>query len=389
MIVSPDGYILTANHVVEGADKVKVALASGEKEFDAKVIGTDPATDTAVLKVDGKNLPAITIADSDKLEVGDVVLAVGNPFGVGQTVTMGIVSALGRGGFGINNYENFIQTDAAINLGNSGGPLVDAEGRLVGINTWIISGSGGSQGLGFAVPINMARYAMERLISDGKVARGYLGLWLQPDMSPELAKQFNLPNMNGALVTTVDPESPAGKAGFKEGDFVIEFNGLKVKDMRQLRLLVSQTAPGRKVTLRLLRDGKEKTLTATLGEMPKEELARNGQLQPGERGQSKTDALDGVEVTDLDAQARREADIPNQVRGALVTKVEEDSNAAEAGLRAGDVIIEINRQAVHNSDEAVALSEKVKGDRILLRVWRGGEGRGGMLFLSVDNTKRK
>jgi serine protease Do len=195
--------------------------------------------------------------------------------------------------------------------------------------------------------------------------------------------------MNGALVTTVDPESPAGKAGFKEGDFVIEFNGLKVKDMRQLRLLVSQTAPGRKVTLRLLRDGKEKTLTATLGEMPKEELARNGQLQPGERGQSKTDALDGVEVTDLDAQARREADIPNQVRGALVTKVEEDSNAAEAGLRAGDVIIEIDRQAVHNSDEAVALSEKVKGDRILLRVWRGGEGRGGMLFLSVDNTKRK
>src|ERR1017187_9944908 len=309
VIVSPDGYILTANHVVEGADKVKVALASGEKEFDAKVIGTDPATDTAVLKVDGKNLPAITIADSDKLEVGDVVLAVGNPFGVGQTVTMGIVSALGRGGFGINNYENFIQTDAAINMGNSGGPLVDAEGRLVGINTWIISGSGGSQGLGFAVPINMARFAMERLISEGKVARGYLGLLLQPEMTPELAKQFNLPSMNGALVTTVDPDSPAGKAGFKDGDFVTEFNGQKVKDMRQFRLMVSQTAPGRKVTVRIVRDGKEKTLTAILGELPNEELARNGQTQPGQRGQSKTDALDGVEVTDLDAQARREADI--------------------------------------------------------------------------------
>jgi serine protease Do len=389
VIVSPDGYILTANHVVEGADKVKVALASGEKEFDAKVIGNDPATDTAVLKVDGKNLPAITIADSDKLEVGDVVLAIGNPFGVGQTVTMGIVSALGRGGFGINNYENFIQTDAAINLGNSGGPLVDAEGRLVGINAWIISDSGGSQGLGFAVPINMARYAMERLISDGKVTRGYLGLALQPDMTPELAKQFNLPNMNGALVADVVPDSPAGKAGFKEGDFVTEFNGQKVKDMRQLRLLVSQTAPGRKVTLRILRDGKEKTLTATLGEMPKERLARSGQMQPGEQGQSKTDALEGVEVTDLDAQARREADIPGNVRGALVTKVDEDSNAAEAGVRAGDVIIEINRQPVRNADEAVAMSEKVKGDRILLRVWRGGEGRGGMLFLTVDNNKRK
>src|ERR1017187_2268004 len=299
VIVSPDGYILTANHVVEGADKVKVALASGEKEFDAKVIGTDPATDTAVLKVDGKNLPAITIADSDKLEVGDVVLAVGNPFGVGQTVTMGIVSALGRGGFGINNYENFIQTDAAINLGNSGGPLVDAEGRLVGINTWIISGSGGSQGLGFAVPINMARYAMERLISEGKITRGYLGLELQAELTPELVKQLDLPNMNGALVTSVRPDSPAGKAGFKEADFVIEFNGQKVRDMRQLRLIVSQTAPGRKVTVRIVRDGKEKTLTAILGELPNEELARNGQTQPGQRGQSKTDALDGVEVTDL------------------------------------------------------------------------------------------
>ena len=389
VIVSPDGYILTANHVVEGADKVKVALASGEKEFDAKVIGNDPATDTAVLKVDGKNLPAITIADSDKLEVGDVVLAVGNPFGVGQTVTMGIVSALGRGGFGINSYENFIQTDAAINLGNSGGPLVDAEGRLVGINTWIISGSGGSQGLGFAVPINMARYAMERLISEGKITRGYLGLELQAELTPELVKQLDLPNMNGALVTSVRPDSPAGKAGFKEADFVIEFNGQKVRDMRQLRLIVSQTAPGRKVTVRIVRDGKEKTLTAILGELPNEELARNGQTQPGQRGQSKTDALEGVEVTDFDAQARREADIPSNVRGALVTKVEEDSNAAEAGLRTGDVIIEIERQRVRSADDAVAFSEAAKGTHILLRVWRGGEGGGGMRFLTVDNAKRK
>jgi serine protease Do len=235
----------------------------------------------------------------------------------------------------------------------------------------------------------MARYAMERLITDGKVARGYLGLQLQPDMTPELAKQFNLPDMNGALVAAVAPDSPAGKAGFKEGDFITEFNGKKVKEMRQFRLMVSQTAPGRKATLKILRDGKEKTLTATLGEIPKEVLARSGQAQPGERDQSKADALDGVEVTDLDAQARREADVPNSIRGAFVTKVDEDSNAAEAGLRAGDVVIEINRQPVRSADEAVALSEKAKGDHILLRVWRGGEGRGGMLFLSVDNTKRK
>ena len=388
VIVSSDGYILTANHVVDGADKVKVALASGEKEFDAKVIGNDAATDTAVLKVDAKNLPAVTIADSDKLEVGDAVMAIGNPFGVGQTVTVGIISALGRGGFGINNYEDFIQTDAAINVGNSGGPLVDAEGRLVGINTWIISRTGGFQGLGFAVPINMARYVMERLIAEGKVTRGYLGLWLQPEMTPELAKQFNLPNMSGALVTTVDPDSPAGKAGFKEGDFVTEFNGQKVKDMRQFRLLVSQTAPGTKVTLKLYRDGKEKTLTATLGEMPKDPLAR-GQVQPGERGKSEMDALDGVEVTDLDAQTRREAEVPDNVRGVLVTRVAPDSNAAEAGLRAGDVIVEINRRPVRSADEAVSLSEAAKTDRLLLRVWRGGEGRGGVLFMSVDNTKKK
>src|ERR1035437_2520563 len=196
-------------------------------------------------------------------------------------------------------------------------------------------------------------------------------------MTPELAKQFNLPNVNGALVTIVEPESPAGKAGFKDGDFVTEFNGQKVKDMRQLRLIVSQTAPGRKVSVRVLRDGKEKTLTATLGEIPKEVLARNGKAQPGERGQSKTDALDGVEVTDLDAQARRQADIPENVRGALVSSVDQDSNEAEAGLRAGDVIIEINRQPVRGADDAVALSEEGKGDRILLRVWRGGEGGGG------------
>ena len=389
VIVSPDGYILTANHVVEGADKVKVALASGEQEFDAKIIGTDPPTDTAVLKIEGKNLPAIAIADSDKLEVGDLVLAIGNPFAIGQTVTMGIVSALGRGGFGINNYEDFIQTDAAINVGNSGGPLVDAEGRLVGINTWIISRTGGFQGLGFAVPINMARYAMERLISEGKVRRGYLGVYLQPDMTPELAKQFKLPNMDGALVTTVDPGSPAAKAGLKEGDFVTEFDGQEIKDMRHMRLMVSQTAPGRKVALKVLRDGKEKNLTVTLGEMPKEGLARVGQAQPGERGESKTDSLEGVEVTDIDAQARREAGVPDNIRGALVTGVDQDSNAAEAELRAGDVIVEINRQPVRNADDAVALSEKAKGDRILLRIWRGGEGGGGMLWLTVDNTKRK
>jgi serine protease Do len=323
-----------------------------------------------------------------------VVLAVGNPFAVGQTVTMGIVSGLARGGFGINNYENFIQTDAAINPGNSGGALVDAEGRLVGINTAIFSHSGGNQGVGFAVPVNMARYVMDRLIKEGKVTRGYLGLSLQPEVTPELAKQFGLPNVDGALVTSVQPDSPASKAGAKDGDFVIEFNGQKIADMRHLRLLVSQTAPGTKVTLKVLRDGKEKTLSLALGTMPEEFMAEGGRSQPGERGHSEMDALDGVEVTDLsdlDARTRRQNDIPKNIEGALVTSVQPDSNSAEAGLKAGDIIVAINREPVHSANEAVTLSDKAKGDQILLRVWRAnaGGGGGGMLYLTVDNVKHK
>ena len=395
VIISPDGYILTANHVIEGAEKVKVALASGAKEFEAKVIGADPPTDVALLKIDGKGLPAITIADSDKLEVGDTVLAIGNPFAVGQTVTMGIVSAVSRGGFGINAYEDFIQTDAAINVGNSGGALVDAEGRLVGINTAILSRSGGNMGVGFAVPANIARYVMDRITKEGKVTRGYLGLSLQPEMTPELVTQFHLPDMNGALATSVEPDSPAAKAGFKEGDFVTEFNGKKVNDMRQLRLIVSQTAPGAKVNVKLIRDGKERSLTATLAEFPEELLAMSGtgrdQNRPRSHGQSSMDALDGVEVTDIDSSARRQESIPNNIHGALVTSVDPDSNAAEAGLQPGDVLIEINRKSVRGADDAVALSDKEKTNELLLRVWRAGRagGRGGMFYITVDNTKHK
>lgn len=396
VIVTPEGYILTANHVVDGADSVKVALPDGQ-EYDARIVGNDAPTDIAVLKIEAKkDLPAITIADSDKLEVGDLVLAIGNPFGLGQTVTMGIVSALGRGGFGITAYENFIQTDAAINQGNSGGPLVDAEGRLVGINTAIFSRSGGFQGVGFAVPVNMARYVMDRLISDGKVTRGYLGINIQP-LTPDLAKAFNLPDeSSGVLVGGVTPNSAAQRAGVKDGDIIIEINGQKVTDPRNLQLKVSQTPPGKKVTLKVLRGepGRkpaERTLTATLGELPEDMLAAGG---PGGRkapGESEMDALDGVEVADLDARMRRQFNIPAEVRGALVTNVAEDSNAAEAGLRPGDVILEINRKTVQSADDAVELSNSATGKTILLRIWsRGmGGGIGGSRYLTVDNTKRK
>ena len=395
VIVSPEGYILTANHVVEGADKIKVALMSGEKELDAKVIGADPPTDIAVLKIETKSkLAPITIGDSDKVEVGDTVLALGNPFGVGRTVTMGIVSGLSRK-FGMNAYEDFIQTDAAINMGNSGGALVDAQGRLVGINTAILSRTGGFQGVGFAVPINLARFVMDRIISEGKVTRGYLGISIQP-LTPALAKGLGLSDeSSGVLVGGVAPNSAAEKAGIKNGDIVLDFNGKKVSDPSSLQLAVAQTPPGTKANVRVLRTvgtkPTEKVLSVKLAELPGDMFTRDDSRGRRDQGLSATDALDGVQVTDLDANARRQFNVPRNLHGAIVTKVDPDSNAAEAGLRPGDVILEINRQEVRSSDEAVTLSERAKDDQIMLRVWSSGSpgGQGGTRFIAVDNTKRK
>jgi serine protease Do len=267
IIVSQDGYILTNNHVVEGADEVKVALPDEKTVYDASVVGTDPQTDIAVVKVAAENLQSITFADSGKIEVGDVTLAIGDPFGVGQTVTMGIVSAKDRGGIGITNYEDFIQTDASINPGNSGGALVDAEGRLVGINTAILSRTGGNQGIGFAVPVNLARYVMERIVVDGKVTRGYLGVKIQP-ITSDIAKQSKLSQPVGALIAEVTPGSPGEQAGLKPGDIVTELDGKKVTDSRQLQLMVAEKPPGSRVTMKIVRDGKEQTLTVQLGELP-------------------------------------------------------------------------------------------------------------------------
>jgi serine protease Do len=395
VIISADGYILTANHVVEGADEIKIALAGGGQQLTAKVIGADAPTDVAVLKVDAKDLPIVTIADSDKLEVGDVVLAIGNPFGVGQTVTMGIVSAVGRTGLGINQFEDFIQTDAAINPGNSGGALVDAEGRLIGINTAIFSESGGYQGVGFAVPVNLARSVMDLLIKYGKVTRGFLGVEIQ-SLTPELAEEFNMPDQTGALVTDIQPNTPASRAGLQDGDVIRSVDGKKISDHQQLRMMISQTPPGTKVTLTFLRseDGKkpvEKTATATLGTLSGDTVAR-GQTTPDEGGNSNYDSLDGVEVADIDADARQQYGIPGTVRGAVVTSVDQSSNSADAGVREGDVIEEINHQPVRNADDAVKMSDKAHGKRVLLRVWRsddGGQGQGGSFYITVDNTKKK
>jgi serine protease Do len=389
VIISPDGYILTANHVVEGADEIEVNVAGSKKNYTAKVIGTDPPTDVAVLKIEATGLPAITLADSDLLEVGDVVLAIGNPFGIGQTVTMGIVSALGRSGLpGFNQYQDFIQTDAAINPGNSGGALVDAEGRLVGINTAIISRSGGNQGVGFAVPIDMARRVVERLISGGKVTRGYLGVWPE-DITPGLAQNFNLSSQNGALVGDVRPNTPAEKVGIKTGDVIIAFNGKDVSDAHGLQLAVSQSEPGSPATVRLIRDGVQTNFTIALAELPGQRGAGAGGPVGSDSDSAKTDALDGVTVTDLDREARQEFTVPASVSGAVVTDLDQDSNSAEAGLQKGDVIVEINRQPVTDADSAVKLGDQAKAGQILLKVWRRNGDMGGTLYLSVDNTKKK
>jgi serine protease Do len=364
VIVTTDGYILTNNHVVDGADEIKVALNDNKNTYNAKLIGADPQTDIAVIKVDAKDLPAITLTDSDQVQVGDVVLAIGNPFGIGQTVTMGIVSAKGRGGMGIVDYEDFIQTDASINPGNSGGALVDAGGRLVGINQSIISRSGGNQGVGFSVPGNLARYVMERLVADGKVTRGYLGVVVQP-VTDDLAKAFALKDNSGALVGEVTRNSPAADAGVREGDVITEFNGRGISSSQQLRLMASQTAPGTKVPVKLLRDGKEMELNVKLGELPTEGIAKAGMKRSG----AGDDVLDGVTVDDLDNRTRRQFGLPNGVEGAVVTAVDPDCAAARAGLQPGDIITEINRRPVANADDAVELSKDLGRGRVLLRVW--------------------
>lgn len=395
VIVTTDGYILTASHVVDGADEVKVSLAAGGQEHTAKIIGTDPPTDIAVLKIQADNgFPAITMASDATVEVGDVVLAIGNPFGVGQTVTMGIVSGMERGGFGITGYENFIQTDAAINPGNSGGALVDAGGRLVGINTAILSRSGGFMGVGFAVPSTMAHSVMVQLIQTGKVSRGFLGINIQP-LTRELARGFGLPqDTSGVLVSGITPNGAAGKAGMREGDVITEVNGRKVTDPRALQLAVSQIAPGTKTSIKVLRGerGKkpsEKTLNVTLGTLPANAFGMRGGETQDESG-SEVDGLDGVEVTDIDERMRQQFGLPANVRGAIVVKVDPNSNSARAGLRPGDVIQSIDREPVQSAEEAVALSEKAKDDTVLLQVWtRVPGGPGGTRFISVPNRKQQ
>lgn len=380
VVVSADGYILTNNHVVNGADEIKVSFHDG-RELIAKVIGTDPETDLAVIKVEAKDLAAVTFADSDLIEVGDRVLAVGNPFGIGQTVTSGMVGALGRASLGLD-YEDFIQTDAAINPGNSGGALVDINGRLVGINTAILSRTGGFQGIGFAIPSNLARNVMEQLVANGEVVRGFLGVNIQ-DLTPELAQGFDLNERGGALVADVTRDSPAEKSGLQPGDVITSLNGKPVTDARRLKLSVASLAPGSKVPATVLREGKSQELELQIGDRSGAERFAGGGRN-NRRGDVAKDegTLKGVAVADLDLRARREFEIPERLQGALVTAVTPDSAAARAGIRPGDVIIGINREPVTDAEDAVRLTEDPDTRKTLVRVW----SQRGTRYVVVDET---
>ena len=376
VIVSPDGYILTNNHVVKDAKEIQIALNDG-RSLPAKVVGTDPESDIALIKVNASDLQALTLTDSDKVQVGDVVLAIGNPFGVGQTVTSGIVSAKNRATSGEMD-EDFIQTDAAINPGNSGGALVDTQGRLVGINTAILSRSGGSQGIGFAVPSNLCRWVMESLVKTGHVERGFLGVQIQ-DLTPSLAQAFKIERTNGALVSDVTTGSPADAAGIKSGDVIVEFNGKPVENASQLKLHVAETAPGSSVPVVVNRNGETKDLNITVRERAKNELA-SAKREQGQNGQG--DALHGVAVGELDQQTREELKVPANIHGALVSEVSPNSAAYEAGLREGDVILEINHQPVKNAQDAVNLTNSRSGNETLVKVW----SHGGSHYLTVNES---
>ncbi|HYK60659.1 MAG TPA: DegQ family serine endoprotease [Bryobacteraceae bacterium] len=365
VIVSPEGYILTNAHVVDGAKEVSVTLYD-KRELKGRVVGMDARADVAVVKIEGSSFPAITLGDSDKVEVGDVVLAVGEPFGLGGTVTNGIVSALGRSGLGIEEVENFIQTDAPINPGNSGGALVDDEGHLIGINTAIAGNSGGSQGIGFAVPINMARHDLDEIIAHGKVERGYLGI-LPQDVTPALAKAFNVSQTAGALVGEVTPNSPAARGGLKQGDIITQVNGQPVSDANQLRLKVGMMAPDANVTLKVMRDGRMQDVTVKLGEFPsKEERASANEGAPA------GSAL-GMSVETLTPDTAQQLNLPSSAKGVVVDQVDSSGRAAEAGLQRGDVIEQVNHRSVSDAQEfSQAVHNSSKDEPVLLLVNRNG-----------------
>jgi len=384
VIFDSNGFIVTNNHVVEGATQITVTL-SDRREFSAKVVGTDPKTDLAVVKIEAKNLPALKWAEYEKLQVGDLVLAVGSPFGLSSTVTLGIISALGRGNVGIADYEDFIQTDAAINPGNSGGALVNLHGELIGINTAIFSRTGGSEGIGFAIPSSIALDIVDSLQKTGKVVRGWMGVAIQ-EITPALAKSFKLPEQRkGVLISDVNENGPSHAAGVKRGDVVIAFNGKEVQNVSQLRNLVARTMVGKDAQVKVLRDGKEQTISVKVAERPTDEMLAKKEpsapKEPVETVKLPDNVLASLRVQGLDAATMSQLNIPAKMTGVVVMSVDGGGPAEAAGLQRGDVIQEVNHEVVKTLDDYQKASSKLKKDELAVLLL---SRQGNNLFVAVN-----
>lgn len=368
VIISEDGYIITNNHVVEKSEDIRVTLYD-KRSFKGKVVGSDPKTDLAIIKISARGLPYMRWGNSDRLKVGEFVLAIGNPYGLSHTVTMGIISAVGRANVGIADYEDFIQTDAAINPGNSGGPLVNINGELIGINTAIFSRSGGYQGIGFAVPSNMARLVVDQLLKQGRIVRGWLGVMIQ-EVTPEIANKFGLKEPRGALVSDITKGSPAEKAGIMRGDIIIEYNEKQINSASSLRNFVAQTKVGSKVGIKIFRSGREFNLNVIIAELPKEMATISDEPE----GNIQRNAFSGITVYDLTKEIALQLGLNSSERGVVVVKVEPGSPADEAGLKKGDVIQEIDRKKINNTEDFRRITSQVgsKEETILLYINRGG-----------------